>query len=117
MISGRLAKELGIKKNDVPISLNNPIFNVPPFQAKTASSPIHVEHELLPGGFGFIFPIIEDDLHWDIILGGDSMMPLFSALFNPAMRMAPTEGYLSFNPCHIPSSYPLSSQHPLSHLI
>ena len=94
MISTRLAKELGLKKNEHSILISNPTFtSSAPFHVNTGNRPVMVEHELLPGGYSFIYPIIVDDLYWDVILGGDSMTSmLLPALLNPTMRMKPTEG-------------------------
>ena len=92
MISGRLAKQLGLKPNGT-IQAKDPLFNCPPFAVSTSNRPVMVEHELFPGGFGLIDPIIVDNLFWDLILGGASMIPtLLAAICTPAMAMEPAKG-------------------------
>lgn len=90
MISGRLAKQLGLKKH-ATIQVDNPFFKCP-FEVKTSKRSVMVVHELLPGGFGLIDPVIVDNLFWELIIGGESMITLLSFINTPRMAMEPFKG-------------------------
>ena len=79
MISGRLAKQLGVDLSEEFVEVQNPFFSSPPFNAKKSSRPVKILHDSLPDGYGLIYPIIVENLFWELIIGGSVGRQLLSA--------------------------------------